>query len=326
MSELKVMSHAMFNISVEKEEADRVYFEHGEDDFQKYCSQLLEELLENNRSKSFKFTTMEELVPSHLQTLVSDQKEWDRRTLSIAEKLLSVEIKAQELIKAMDKKIKKGALLILLLSYKNNYNFVILKIEHGDFFDEIESKIKKGLPLHKKRLQKSCLVSFTSSFEVQDILLSDSSSSISEYWWRYFLCTIELQSSELNTINAFGAIDNFLKREVQKHSSVDYLYLRNDIISYFRNSEQFAYDEIVEKVASHKPEHPVIKENFEKIIAALKDLPDRKNSKFDRQFNIESSVIKARIRKTIFLSDNMELRINGEIPNFRKKLFLHQMS
>ncbi|MCV5825120.1 hypothetical protein OFN33_32190, partial [Escherichia coli] len=78
----------------------------------------------------------EEFVPAHLNVLVNDQNEWDKRTLGIAEKLLSVEIDAQDKIKAMKKKIKKGALLILLLSRDNNFNFVILKIEHSDFFDE----------------------------------------------------------------------------------------------------------------------------------------------------------------------------------------------
>lgn len=116
MSELKVISHAMFNISVEQAEASRVDLEHGEGDFQKYCGQLLDELLENTRSKSFKFRAIEEFVPAHLNVLVNDQNEWDKRTLGIAEKLLSVEIDAQDKIKAMKKKIKKGALLILLLS------------------------------------------------------------------------------------------------------------------------------------------------------------------------------------------------------------------
>lgn len=320
MSELKVISHAMFNISVEQAEASRVDLEHGEGDFQKYCGQLLDELLENTRSKSLKFRAIEEFVPAHLNVLVNDQNEWDKRTLGIAEKLLSVEIDAQDKIKAMKKKIKKGALLILLLSRDNNFNFVILKIEHSDFFDEIESKIKKGLPLNRQRLQKSCLVSFSNTYDVEEILISDSGASISEYWWKNFLSTVELQSSELNTKNAFGSIENFLKREVEKHSSVDYWYMRNDIIAYFRNNEQFAYDELVEKVRSHKPESPAIDERFDQIIEKFKALPDHKNSKFDRQFQLEPNVIRARIKKTIALSDNIELRINGEVADFRKKI------
>lgn len=320
MSELKVISHAMFNISVEHEEADRVALEHGEGDFAKYCNQLLDELLENSRSKSFRFRAAEEFVPSHLSVLVHDQSEWDKRTLGIAEKLLSVEIEAQKKINAMKKKIRKGALLVLLLSRDNHYNFVILKIEHSDFFDEMESKIKKGLPLNRQRLQKSCLVSFNDSFDVEEILISDSGATISEYWWNYFLGSVELQSSELNTKNAFGSIESFLKREVEKHSSVDYWYMRNDIITYFRNNDHFAYDEIVDRIRSHKPESPVIHERFNDIIEKFIALPDHKKSKFDRLFELEPSVIRARIKKTIALSDNIELRINGEVADFRKKI------
>ncbi|MCV5533761.1 hypothetical protein OFN26_34390, partial [Escherichia coli] len=79
-------------------------------------------------------------------------------------------------------------------------------------------------PLNRQRLQKSCLVSFSNTYDVEEILISDSGASISEYWWKNFLSTVELQSSELNTKNAFGSIENFLKREVEKHSSVDYWY------------------------------------------------------------------------------------------------------
>ena len=96
--------------------------------------------------------------------------------------------------------------------------------------------------------------------------------------------------------------------------------MRNDIITYFRNNDQFAYDEIVEKIRSHKPESQIINEKFENIIEKFKALPDHKTSKFDRQFELEPSVIRARIKKTIALSDNIELRINGEVADFRKKI------
>ena len=38
------------------------------------------------------------------------------------------------------------------------------------------------------------------------------------------------------------------------------------------------------------------------------------------QFQLEPNVIRARIKKTIALSDNIELRINGEVADFRKKI------
>lgn len=320
MSKLEVLAHAMFNISVVQEEISKVTLEHDVGDFQVYCGQLLDELLENSRSKSFKFRDIEEFVPLQLSVLVRNQDEWDIKTSKIAEKLLSVEIRAQEKIRAMNKKIKKGALLILLLSYNNEYKFVLLKIEHSDFFDEIESKIKKGLPLNRQRLQKSCLVSFNNIYDIEEVLISDTGTTISEYWWNAFLEAEELQSSELNTKNAFGSIDKFLRREVNKHSSADYIYIRNDVISYFRNNDRFAYDELVEKIKSHRPESKVIEDKFASIIEKLKDLPDQKSSKFDRLFELEPNVIKAKIKKTIVLDDNVELRINGEIENLRKKI------
>lgn len=320
MNDLQVLAHAMFNISVEQEQVEPVIIDHDEGDFLSYSTQLLTELLENSRSKSFKFTDLEELVPSHILALVQDQTEWERRTLSIANKLLIEEIEAQKKIRAMEKKIKKGSLLILLLSHDDEVKFVVLKIEHGDFFDEIEAKLKKGLPVSKQRLQKSCLVSISNKNQVKDVLLSDSGSSISNYWSKNFLATDELQSSELNTKNAFNSIDNFLRKEIKQDSPADYLYIRNDIISYFRNNDQFAHDELVNKVESHRPENEIIKEKFPDIIDKLKKLPDQPRSRFDRQFDLEPSVIKAKIRSTIMLNDNVELRINGEITNLQRMI------
>lgn len=320
MNDLQVLAHAMFNISVEQELVEPVIIEHEEGDFLSYSTQLLNELLENTRSKSFKFNDLDELVPSHILALVQDLDEWERRTLSIASKLLSEEIEAQNKIKAMDKKIKKGSLLILLLSHDNEIKFVILKIEHGDFFDEVEAKFKRGLPVSRQRLQKSCLVSITNEFLIEDILISDSGSSIRSYWSKNFLATEELQSSELNTKNAFNSIDNFLRKEIKKESPADYLYIRNDVISYFRNNDQFAHDELVTKVESHRLENEGIKEKFSQIIEKLKKLPDLPRSKFDRQFDLEPNVIKAKIRSTIMLNDNVELRINGEITNLQRMI------
>ncbi|MZI00443.1 nucleoid-associated protein, partial [Dickeya dianthicola] len=313
------LAHALFNIAVAEENVTPVHLPE-EGDFTNYCEQILNDLISDKRRKSFKFRDVNEIVPSSISKVLEDTNQWSAETLRIAEKLLSVEIEAQRQIQAMNKNIQKGALFLLLVSHENRKIFVVLKIDHSSFFDEIEARYKQGLPVSKQRLQKSCLVCMDQDESFDDIFISDSGSGIREYWWRHFLATEELQSSELNTKNAFNSIDRFLRKEVKKDSPADYWYMRNDVISYFRNNDQFAFDEVIEKFRDHRPESDTIREKMDEMITKFEKLPKSPKTGFDTQFNLEPNIIKAKIKKTIVLDENFELRITGEVDNLRNKI------
>lgn len=226
MSDFQVLAHALFNIAVAEENVEPVHLPE-EGDFTNYCEQIFTDLTNDKRRKAFKFRDINELVPSSITKILEDTNQWDVETLRVAEKLLSVEIEAQRQIQAMNKNIQKGALFLLLVMHENRKIFVVLKIDHSSFFDEIEARYKQGLPVSKQRLQKSCLVCMDHDESFDDIFISDSGAGIREYWWRHFLATEELLSSELNTKNAFNSIDRFLRKEVKKDSPADYWYMRN---------------------------------------------------------------------------------------------------
>lgn len=130
-----------------------------------------------------------------------------------------------------------------------------------------------------------------------------------------------MQDDETNTNNAFSAIDNLLVKRVKKESPADYWYIRNDLITYFRNEPDFLFDQLVERIENHN----VVSSKFEvvkdKFIEELKALPDLPKSKFDRQFTLVPKIIRRKIKKTILLDENFELKINGEINDFRNKIF-----
>ncbi|WP_431633698.1 nucleoid-associated protein, partial [Enterobacter hormaechei] len=319
MSDFQVLAHALFNIAVAEENVEPVHLPE-EGDFTNYCEQIFTDLTNDKRRKAFKFRDINELVPSSITKILEDTNQWDVETLRVAEKLLSVEIEAQRQIQAMNKNIQKGALFLLLVMHENRKIFVVLKIDHSSFFDEIEARYKQGLPVSKQRLQKSCLVCMDHDESFDDIFISDSGAGIREYWWRHFLATEELLSSELNTKNAFNSIDRFLRKEVKKDSPADYWYMRNDIISYFRNNGQFAFDEVIEKFRDHRPESENLRERMDDLITKLEKLPKSPKTGFDTQFNLEPNIIKAKIKKTIVLDENFELRITGEVDNLRNKI------
>ncbi|HFQ2071453.1 MULTISPECIES: nucleoid-associated protein [Providencia] len=318
MASVELLKSALFNVSIEDNSVLERPLEQN-NDFVSYCKKVLRELVETKRNKGYKFRDINELVPSHIVSLIEQQEDWESRTKNIAEKLLSVEIEAQARIERLNKQIQKGALLILLLLIDNEKRFAILKIEHNGFLDENDVTLKQGLP-EKTRLQKTCLACVNDSNEIEQLLISDSGTGISEYWWNRFLSAEELSSAETNTRNAFMSIDKLLKDEIKETSPADYWLIRNDTISYFRNNETFAFDDFVEKVSSHKFENEELEQQKDKFIAKLNKLPEDERRGFDTQFELDEKVLKARMKKTIVLDENFELKINGEITDFSNKI------
>lgn len=321
-----VLNHCLYKISIEDSSIELIK-PRDDRDLKEFSKIILDELIESARSKQYSFVDNNERIVSHIRSIAkneliegaSDQKEnWIARTTSIANKLLEEEILAQERISAMNKKIQKGSLLILHLKHEGLIKFVLLKIEVDSFFDEVDAKIHNGLPLNKKRLQKSCLITLNQAMEVSELLLSDSNRSISEYWWSKFLNSKEVINSTVNTRTAYGAIDRFLKQTIKEASQADYLFMRNDVNSYFRNNDSFVHDELVEKLQSHKIENEELNKKLPEIIGKLKDLPNSAKAPFDTQFDLDSEVIKTKIKSTIVLDDNLELRIKGEIINIEE--------
>lgn len=321
-----VLNHCLYKIDIAESKTELI--ETNDDrDFKEFSRIILDELIQNDKSKQFYFVNDNELVVSHIRSIaknelydgIKDLKEnWTLRTKSIAQKLLDEETTAQAKIAAMDRKIQKGSLLILHLEHKGVVKFVLLKIEVDSFFDEVDARIHNGLPLNKRRLQKSCLITLDQELNVAELLLSDSNYSIREYWWHGFLNSKEVTSAAVNTSVAYGAISYVLTQSVKRLSKADYLFLRNDVNSYFRNNDGYVHQELVKKLENHKIENKKLRENFPEIIKKIQSLPTSDKAPFDSQFDLDPEVIKNKIKSTIVLDENLELRITGEVVNLEE--------
>ena len=289
------------------------------EDLRSYAASVIEDLLSSGRACPFIFPNMNELVPAALKA-ICEGADWSEKSHEIAQKLFDVETQTQERIKQLGTKIKKGGLLQLKLSQEGRTQFVITKIDDGEFFDEFELKLKSGLPKSKNRLQKAAIITFEGNNSVSELIVSDSNTKITEYWYQYFLVAKQQTDSETNTKTAFNEIDRLLNKEVKSQSSIDYWYLRNEVVSYFRNEPSMAYDELVNRIKKHKPESKVFADRFDKFIEKLERLPNSSKKPFDTQFDITTSAIKARISRKVTLDDNFELRINGEIEDLESKI------
>ncbi|MFV0446937.1 MAG: hypothetical protein ACK5MF_00455 [Vibrio sp.] len=318
MENLEVLEYSLHKVNVKASQPEQMALDGTAEGLKTYTELVLKDVLESPRSRFFKFKDMDELVASSLVAL-SKGEDWKVKSNQIANKLYDVELIVQDKIKQMTN-VKVGGLLQLKITHEGCLKFVLIKIDNSDYLDEVNLSLKSGLPTSKDRLQKAAVITFTPEHTVDEVIVSDSKATITEYWYQSFLVAEQLQDSETNTKNAFAAIDNLLTKEVKTVSPVDYWFLRNDIINHFRNENSLAYDDLVDKVKAHKPETEEFKEKFVSFVEKFEALPTSSPKPFDTQFDLEPSVIKARIVRKVMLDNNFELRINGEIDDLKSRI------
>jgi hypothetical protein len=316
---LLIQGYSLHKVDVAEQAATLLRLDGDISDLTSYVKIVLEELIESPRSRFFAFSNDTEIVPRALHA-IANRGDWVVQSNIIAQKLYSAERELQDRLRHFTD-IRIGGLLQVHVTHNSIPKIVIVKIDNSDFLDVENLNLKSGLPASKKnRIQKAAIVSFKPDGSVDELLLSDTKSTITEYWYLRFLFATQLTSSETNTKNAFNAIDGLLARKVKPVSSIDYWFLRNDIVNHFRNEDSLAFDDLVEKVENHTPESEAFEAVFDDFVAEFRTLPTSSTKQFDTQFDIESSAIKARIIKKVILDENVELRINGEVDNLKGKI------
>ena len=119
---------------------------------------------------------------------------------------------------------------------------------------------------------------------------------------------------DINTNNAFRAIEGVLTRNLRKIYPRDYTTLRNSVICYFRSKDMFNFDDMYETIFyNYSPvdiEKDVYKSNVIDKINKIKI-----NDKFDNQFKINQKLIKARIQKVYEVNNNVQIKIMDGIDD-----------
>lgn len=317
MSKVSVQNFSLHHIDIPSEACNKANTKGKANDLDDFINNLLAEILDNDKGGDYTFSSETELVPSMVINTVSGGN-WEDCTSQIANKLLREEIDRQQDVRGIAN-LMKGSLLQVKGTYSGLPIVVIMKIEHDEYVDEEELKYHSGLPTNRRRLQKSSVVFFDDDFNVTRILKSGNP-NIAEYWWKRFFSCEPLTTSHVNTSRAYVAIDKFLKKEVKKISSGDYYFLINEVNSYFKKKSDFVYEELVGELGALPPENEDLKPYYDGIIAKLKNLPKTvaPTKKFDTQFEIDFSAVKARVKRKIVLAENFELSMKGDIDQFKK--------
>lgn len=309
---MEILTKSLHVIEYEKEKLSQ---RTAPESFDQYVSDLIDYVNSNDTVREFKTRSVNTEVISCIKEIL-EKKGNDElvifKTLSIANRLLHKEIEAQKRVARLDTNVQKGSLVQALLYDGNKYFYLLAKVEHIDFVDDLDFSFKSGFSKDKKKIWKSCVIDLTESEEVYYARIY--SNTVAKYWSDDFLELEELVSDEKNTSTAFRAIETYLNRNIKKIAPYDYTVIRNSFISYFRNNEHLDYDEMINDVIGENYEPSEL--SNDKIIdlrEKLKQLPENKH--FDHQFISVPSAISARIKKVYDINTGIQLRINSEIKD-----------
>lgn len=235
------------------------------------------------------------------------------RATSIANRLLMKEVETQGTIDRLNTNVQKGSLIQALLydEQMQKHIYLLAKVEHSTFVDDLDFSFKTGFSKDKKTIWKSCLIELPSE-DAEEYYAKVYSNTSAKFWSDAFLELNEMISDETNTLNSFKAIDTVLNKNLHV-ATKDHTIIRNGFISYYKGHDYIDFPEMVDFILGQYVPVDVDDAKISSIREKIKELPEKKG--FDPQFNSTPKVINARIRKTYDVYTGIQLKITDAIDN-----------
>lgn len=294
--------------------------------FQEYVEQLIGYISTNNLVRKYKTQALSTEVITEILQIIRHQDENDLITQSvdiIANRLLRKEKEANDKISRLDTNVQKGSLVLALIEEEGNRSFLLAKVEHTDFFDDIDYSLKSGFSRDTKKIWKTCL------FEINDIDADEFyakvySNTVAKYWWHDFLELDELQSDEHNTKIAFRSLETVLGRNLKQKAPHDHMIIKNAMYLYFNSVEHFDFEEMLDQTIRKYAPDEITEEEKNNLLEILERLPQDKG--FDRQFNTTPAVIKRKMKKTYEVYNGIQIQIPGGMDGLEDIVWSQQDS
>jgi len=308
----RIIYKSLHTIDRERESPETRMLVEGEGDLNTYIVDSVQDVMNELDNRSFVPESQTAEVINAICLFKDGQKTFVELSNIVANRLLREEKKAQERYKAITD-IRKGSLIQSFIEDDDTYLYLVEKVEHDTYIDEIELVKRVGMPVEKQTI-KTSLITFSRDMDVLSVKIGDVNVKASQYWWGEFLELRKANTDEDNTKRAFSSIDNVLSRHKTK-SPKDYTVLRNTAIGFFRNEENFSFDNMMNSVFNRY--EPIEPDSFDiqSVRDSISRLPEQRN--FDRQFVVVKKAIKANIKKTYHVSPNIELQIIDHIEAIR---------
>jgi len=287
------------------------FYRTNEKDIKTYLTGVIRSVVNIPRSQRFQFCDQGYDSKSAIEMLAGTA--FKVEALALTQRLLECEIAAQKKIAGLNE-LREGSLLCAHFQLGEQECVILVKIDHAGYLNELTLQRTSGLP-EKQRAQKCATFSIVAGVADPTVVISDSNSTLTEYWWGGFLNLESLSNPQQNTLRAFKAIESLLKAKVEKKSPSDYWTLRNAFVSYFTTRPHCIFDEMIDDIMGGYPAHDSDLDMV-KLVAEAKELPKKRD--FDSHFSIAPDVISNKIKRQIRLGQNLDLRITGEISDFEK--------
>ncbi len=328
---IDILNKAIFVVDYEQGEIRKI---ESKGDFDNYIKGLIKNINENESTRLYKTRRDTTEVVNCTKNIMnmcienSDEKveNFNEYCENIAMKLLNVEIETQDKISQLGTFVKKGSLIEVLLynPESEKYSFLVAKVEHKSFIDDINFKLRTGYSTEDNKLWKSCLFRFEDNNDelcIEEIKVFLDNNA--KYWTDGFLEIDPMNDDDKNTNNAYRAIEFTLNRNIKKLYPNDYTTLRNSVICYFRSKEMFDFDEMYESIFNaYSPiemENDTYKACVKDKIGAIKD-----KDSFDNQFRINQKIITARVKKVYGVNNNIQIKIMDGIENLDEVINSYQ--
>lgn len=279
---------AIYEIDLDENEYRDIEIHQGQLDG--YLQHLINSLFELPDNKLFSFRNENTQIKGDIASFLEEKtvKSFQMLAEDAAKRLLRCEVDTNDKIKKLGKQMRKGNLILSYIQLEEETAIIFTKVEHESYLSTKRFITEKGVPIEKGNL-RTCIIKFNIDDDVTEIIITDSNSTLSTYWYNDFLELKELNSSEKNTKIAFKSIDMALKGSLLKKSPSDYTFLRNLTTGYFRSHPSFNFDEFVEEsIAHYSPIEPE-KVDIDKVTAKIRQLPEKK--KFDTKFDVAPKVM-----------------------------------
>ena len=313
---------SMHRIDIDNSSTELISIDHSSEDLQKYLNDLLREIVDrqSNRKFSFKRDTLEFYISLEQAIKALEDEALTQKNFcsQLAQRLLEAEKASDErMARIRPGHVKRGSLLQFLFEEADTKYYLCVKVEHAAFIDEDDLIKRIGMPELNKSY-KACLVTYNSDNTPGPILVYDTNSVISKYWWDDFLELKENWDDTYNTKRASDAVMRKLNRYKDDHPE-DYTRLRNAVIVSFRRDGAMDYNDFVDTViSSYQAESQEFQEEIPNIVEQLKKFPESK--KFDTQFRLVPSAVGYRRRK-LNLSSEIEISYNDDIQEIDNKIW-----
>lgn len=304
------------SISIIDYENNETYVRTPPREFSEYIKQVINYIEGNKNVRKYKTSSNSTEVIGCILNIInnlSDEENIENQFNKISHRLLLKEIEAQENMEhRLNQKIQKGSLIQALLQEDGDgsYKYLLAKVEHTDFIDDIDYSFKTGFSKNKKILWKSCIFKINNLDD--EIYFADTYATdyLAKYWVSSFLELTPQNNDEYNTARVFKAIKQVLNSSLKKTSPKDCYILKNATGTYFKTHNIFDFQNYKEEILEKYEPIEMDKSKIGIISEKINDMLERRN--YDKQFEIVSSLLDKEFKSTYNVITGVQLKITDE--------------